>query len=88
MNSIGPTVLYVGDAEQSRTLKLAINAGLAVTAQILAEPIVFGENNGIGYGEIDFASLLPSLQLTPTSNPHLLESRVDRQSLLRRRSVV
>jgi 3-hydroxyisobutyrate dehydrogenase-like beta-hydroxyacid dehydrogenase len=47
MDSIGPTVLYVGDAEQSRTLKLAINSGLAVTAQIMAELIVFGENNGI-----------------------------------------
>jgi 3-hydroxyisobutyrate dehydrogenase-like beta-hydroxyacid dehydrogenase len=143
MNSIGPTVLYVGDAEQSRTLKLAINSGLAVTAQIMAELIVFGENNGIerstllhalgesvmgspfiryktpglidhdysatfttdllikdlelaldvahnaelslpvielvnalanlastnGYGEIDFASLLPSLQLTLGKTP-------------------
>jgi 3-hydroxyisobutyrate dehydrogenase-like beta-hydroxyacid dehydrogenase len=47
MNSIGPTVLYVGDAEHSRTLKLAINAGLAVTSQIMAELIVFGENSGI-----------------------------------------
>ena len=47
LNSIGPTVLYVGDAEQSRTLKLAINSGLAATAQIMAELIVFGENNGI-----------------------------------------
>jgi 3-hydroxyisobutyrate dehydrogenase-like beta-hydroxyacid dehydrogenase len=47
LNSIGPTVLYVGDAEHSRTLKLAINAGLAVTAQVMAELIVFGENNGI-----------------------------------------
>ena len=143
MNSIGPTVLYVGDAEQSRTLKLAINSGLAATAQIMAELIVFGENNGIersvllhalgesvmgspfvryktpalinrdysatfttnllvkdldlaldvahgadlslplielvralaglastnGYGEIDFASLLPSLQLTLGKTP-------------------
>lgn len=47
LTSIGPTVLYVGDAEHARTLKLAINAGLAVTAQIMAELIVFGENNGI-----------------------------------------
>jgi 3-hydroxyisobutyrate dehydrogenase-like beta-hydroxyacid dehydrogenase len=143
LNSIGPTVLYVGDAEHSRTLKLAINAGLAITAQIMAELIVFGENNGIersvllhalgdsvmgspfiryktpglidhdysatfttnllikdlelaldvahgadlslpvielvnalthisstnGYGEIDFASLLPSLQLTLGKTP-------------------
>jgi len=47
LNTIGPTVLYVGDAEHSRTLKLAINAGLAVTAQIMAELVVFGESNGI-----------------------------------------
>ncbi len=47
LTSIGPTVLYVGDAEHARTLKLAINAGLAITAQIMAELIVFGENNGI-----------------------------------------
>jgi 3-hydroxyisobutyrate dehydrogenase-like beta-hydroxyacid dehydrogenase len=45
--SIGPTVFYVGVAEHSRTLKLAINAGLAVTAQVMAELIVFGENSGI-----------------------------------------
>jgi 3-hydroxyisobutyrate dehydrogenase-like beta-hydroxyacid dehydrogenase len=145
LNAIGPTVLYVGDAEHSRTLKLAINAGLAVTAQMMAELIVFGENNGIdrsillhamgesvmgspfvryktpglvardysatfttnllikdlelaldvardadlslpvielvnslthlasttGYGEIDFASLLPSLQLTLGHTPDI-----------------
>jgi 3-hydroxyisobutyrate dehydrogenase-like beta-hydroxyacid dehydrogenase len=47
LHSIGPTVLYVGDAEHSRTLKLAINAGLAITAQMMAELIVLGENNGI-----------------------------------------
>src|ERR1700722_14482242 len=47
LNSIGPTVLYVGEAEHSRTLKLAINAGLAVTSQIMAELIVFGEKSGI-----------------------------------------
>jgi 3-hydroxyisobutyrate dehydrogenase-like beta-hydroxyacid dehydrogenase len=52
LHSIGPTVLYVGDAEQSRTLKLAINAGLAVTAQIMAELIVFGENNGIARSDL------------------------------------
>ena len=151
MESIGPTVLYVGDAEQSRTLKLAINSGLAVTAQIMAELIVFGENNGIersvllhalgesvmgspfvryktpglidhdysatfttnllikdlelaldvarsaelslpvielvnalanlastnGYGEIDFASLLPSLQLTLGKTPDVAPSTLD-----------
>jgi 3-hydroxyisobutyrate dehydrogenase-like beta-hydroxyacid dehydrogenase len=154
LESIGPTVLYVGDAEQSRTLKLAINSGLAVTAQIMAELIVFGENNGIersillhalgesvmgspfvryktpglidhdysatfttnllikdlelaldvahgaeltlpvielvnvlanlasinGYGEIDFASLLPSLQLTLGRTPDVAPSTRDTPS--------
>jgi 3-hydroxyisobutyrate dehydrogenase-like beta-hydroxyacid dehydrogenase len=47
LHAIGPTVLYVGDAEHSRTLKLAINAGLAITAQMMAELIVLGENSGI-----------------------------------------
>lgn len=47
LDSIGPTVLYVGDAEQSRTLKLAINSGLAITAQVMAELIVLAENNDI-----------------------------------------
>jgi 3-hydroxyisobutyrate dehydrogenase-like beta-hydroxyacid dehydrogenase len=47
LDSIGPTVLYVGDAEHSRILKLAINSGLAITAQLMAELIVLGENNGI-----------------------------------------
>jgi len=41
MNSIGQSVLYVATRSLS-TLKLAINAGLAVTAQIMAELIVFG----------------------------------------------
>jgi 3-hydroxyisobutyrate dehydrogenase len=47
LRSIGPTVLYVGDAEQARVLKLAINSALAVTIQILAELIVLGEANGL-----------------------------------------
>jgi 3-hydroxyisobutyrate dehydrogenase-like beta-hydroxyacid dehydrogenase/transcriptional regulator with XRE-family HTH domain len=47
LNSIGSPVLYVGDAEQSRTLKLALNSALAVTTQVMAELIVLGENSGI-----------------------------------------
>ena len=66
MQSIGPTVLYVGDAEHSRTLKLAINAGLAVTAQIMAELIVFGENNGI-----DRAILLQALGESVMGSPFI-----------------
>ena len=66
MNSIGPTVLYVGAAEQARTLKLAINSGLAVTAQILAELIVFGENNGI-----ERSNLLDALGASVMGSPFI-----------------
>lgn len=44
---VGPTVLYVGDAEQARVVKLAINAGLAVTTEMLAELVVLTERLGL-----------------------------------------
>ncbi|MFY9783693.1 MAG: NAD(P)-dependent oxidoreductase [Acidimicrobiales bacterium] len=47
LNAIGPTVLYVGDAEQARLVKLAINAGLAITAELLAELILLTECFGL-----------------------------------------
>ena len=53
---IGPSVLYVGDAEHSRTLKLAINAGLAITTQLMTELIVLGESSGV-----DRSSMLRAL---------------------------
>ncbi len=64
MTLIGPNVLYVGDAEQARTLKLAINSGLAVTAQIVAELVVFGENSGI-----DRSVLLHALGVSVIGSP-------------------
>ncbi len=56
LHSIGPTVLYLGEEEQARTLKLAINSALGVTTEIMAELIVLGESNGI-----DRATLLDAL---------------------------
>lgn len=47
LTRVGPTVLYVGDAEQARVVKLAINAGLAVTTEMLAELIVLTERLGL-----------------------------------------
>ena len=47
LSAIGPTVLYVGDAEQARLVKLAINAGLAITTELLAELIVLTERYGL-----------------------------------------
>jgi 3-hydroxyisobutyrate dehydrogenase-like beta-hydroxyacid dehydrogenase len=64
LRSIGPTVLYLGDEEQARTLKLAINSALAVTTEIMAELIVLGENNGI-----DRATLLDALGQSVIGSP-------------------
>ena len=47
LNSIGPNVLYVGDKEQARLVKIAINAGLAITTELLAELIVLTESYGL-----------------------------------------
>jgi 3-hydroxyisobutyrate dehydrogenase-like beta-hydroxyacid dehydrogenase len=44
---IGPTVRYVGGEEQARLVKLAINAGLAITTEMLAELIVLTERFGL-----------------------------------------
>jgi 3-hydroxyisobutyrate dehydrogenase-like beta-hydroxyacid dehydrogenase len=66
LRSIGPTVLYLGEAEQARTLKLAINSALGVTTQVMAELIVLGENNGI-----DRATLLDALGQSVVGSPFL-----------------
>lgn len=41
--SIGPTVHHVGDGEQARIVKLAINLMIAVLAQAMSEALVLGE---------------------------------------------
>jgi 3-hydroxyisobutyrate dehydrogenase-like beta-hydroxyacid dehydrogenase len=64
LRSIGPKILYVGDAEQSRTLKLAINAALAITTQTMAELIILGERNGI-----DRAALLNAVSESVVGSP-------------------
>jgi 3-hydroxyisobutyrate dehydrogenase-like beta-hydroxyacid dehydrogenase len=47
LKEIGPKVLYVGDAEQARLIKLAINAGLAITTELLAELVILMERHGL-----------------------------------------
>lgn len=47
IRAIGPTVHYVGDGEQARIVKLAINLMLAVVAQAMAEALVLGESSGV-----------------------------------------
>ncbi len=45
--AIGPTVRLVGDAEQARIVKLAINLVIAGLAQLVSEALVLGEASGV-----------------------------------------
>jgi len=47
IRAIGPTVHHVGDAEEARIVKLAINLMLAVLAQAMSEALVLGESAGV-----------------------------------------
>jgi 3-hydroxyisobutyrate dehydrogenase-like beta-hydroxyacid dehydrogenase len=47
LSAIGPTLLHVGDAEQARVMKLALNLMIAGTTQLLAEALVIGEARGL-----------------------------------------
>jgi len=45
--AIGPTVYRVGDAEEARVVKLAINLMIGGLAQLMAEALVLGEASGV-----------------------------------------
>jgi 3-hydroxyisobutyrate dehydrogenase-like beta-hydroxyacid dehydrogenase len=47
LRAIGPTVHYVGDGEQARIVKLAINLMIAILAQSISEALVLGEASGV-----------------------------------------
>jgi 3-hydroxyisobutyrate dehydrogenase-like beta-hydroxyacid dehydrogenase len=47
IRAIGPTVHWVGDREEARIVKLAINLMLAVLAQAMSEALVLGEASGV-----------------------------------------
>lgn len=47
LHAIGRTVHVVGDAEQARVVKLAINLMIAGLAQLMAEALVLGESAGV-----------------------------------------
>ena len=50
LRAIGRTIHYVGDAEQARIVKLAINLVIAGLAQLMAEALVLGEASGVSRG--------------------------------------
>jgi len=47
LRAIGPTLHYVGDGEQARIVKLAINLVIAGLAELMAEALVLGESSGV-----------------------------------------
>jgi 3-hydroxyisobutyrate dehydrogenase-like beta-hydroxyacid dehydrogenase len=50
LKAIGPSVFYLGEGEQARVLKLALNLMVAGTAQLMAEALVLGEAYGLERG--------------------------------------
>ena len=49
---IGPNLFYVGEGEQSRAVKLALNLMSGGTAELLSEALVLAEENGIERGKV------------------------------------
>lgn len=47
LRAIGPTVHRVGDAEQARVVKLAINTMIAVLVEAMSEAVLLGEASGV-----------------------------------------
>jgi 3-hydroxyisobutyrate dehydrogenase-like beta-hydroxyacid dehydrogenase len=47
LRAIGPKVLYVGEGERARVVKLVFQILIAGTAQLLAEALVLGESAGV-----------------------------------------
>ncbi len=45
--AIGPTIRFVGNAEQARVVKLAINLVIAGLAELMSEALVLGEASGV-----------------------------------------
>lgn len=47
IRAVGPTIHHVGDGEQARIVKLAINLMIAVLAQVMSEALLLGESTGV-----------------------------------------
>ena len=64
LRDIGPNVFYVGDGEQARVLKLALNLMIAGTAQLMSEAVLFGEASGL-----DRAAMLEVIGASAAGSP-------------------
>ena len=52
LRAIGPTIHRVGDAEQARVVKLAINLMLGGIAELMSEALVLGEAAGVSRADL------------------------------------
>jgi 3-hydroxyisobutyrate dehydrogenase-like beta-hydroxyacid dehydrogenase len=50
--AIGPTIQYVGDGEQARVVKLAVNLVIGGLAELMAEALVLAEASGVPRREL------------------------------------
>ncbi len=75
--AIGPTIHEVGDGEQARIVKLAINLVIAGLAELMAEALVLGEASGVSR-----AALLETMGSSAAGAPFV---RYKTGPLLRRR---
>ena len=50
--AIGPTIQYVGEGEQARVVKLAVNLVIGGLAQLMAEALVLAEASGVSRREL------------------------------------
>ncbi len=50
--AIGPTIHHVGDAEQARIVKLAINLMIGGLAELMSEALVLGEAAGVSRADL------------------------------------
>jgi 3-hydroxyisobutyrate dehydrogenase-like beta-hydroxyacid dehydrogenase len=64
LRDIGPNVFFVGEQEEARVLKLALNLMLAGTAELIAEALVLGESNGL-----DRATMLEVMSASAVGSP-------------------
>ncbi len=52
IKAIGPTVHHVGEGEQARIVKLAINLMIGGLAQLMSEALVLGEASGVSRADL------------------------------------
>ncbi len=61
---VGPNLFHVGEAEEARAMKLALNLMIAASTQMLAEALVLGEANGL-----DRATMLEVMSASAVGSP-------------------